>query len=73
MVITVERANGIRCPRCWNYHTIQKNFMDMCDRCLLACKEGAADWVANGQLTQEEASTLLEGIEASAKQWEVSN
>jgi len=67
--ILIERAEGTKCPRCWNYHKVRKNFMDMCDRCQLACLEGAADWVANGQLTQEEADQLVAGIKESAEQW----
>ena len=67
--VKIERASGTKCPRCWNYHTVKGNFMGMCDRCQKACLEGAADWVARGQLTQEEANQLIAGIKESAKQW----
>lgn len=68
-MIKIERASGTKCPRCWNYHTIQGNYMDMCDRCQAACLEGAADLVAMGQLTKEEGEQLVAGIKATVKKW----
>lgn len=33
MQVIVERADGVKCPRCWKYHGIPDNFMGMCDAC----------------------------------------
>jgi hypothetical protein len=33
MEIKVERADGLKCPRCWKYHGIQENYQGICDRC----------------------------------------
>lgn len=38
--ISIERALGVKCPRCWKYHTVADNFMDLCDACgITICKD----------------------------------
>lgn len=71
--VTIDQASGVKCPRCWNYHPVRKNFMDMCDRCMKNVLEGLPDWVANGQLTEAEAGELKAGILASVNQWKRAN
>jgi len=69
VIVSITRADGSKCPRCWNYHTVQGNYRDLCDRCSLACVEGARDWVVRGQLSAAEASELVAGIKASVARW----
>jgi len=39
ITIEVRRADGIKCQRCWNYHTVQGNPKDVCDRCVVVITE----------------------------------
>lgn len=55
VTVEVKHADGIKCPRCWNYHTIQGNPLDVCDRCVVTVTD-ALDWlVAEGRWTQADA------------------
>lgn len=31
--VLVEKAEGVKCPRCWKIHPVRVNFQDLCDRC----------------------------------------
>src|SRR6266849_4570333 len=52
--ITVEKADGAKCPRCWKYHTVQGNPQGICDGCVIAILEGLPYWVETGVFTQEQ-------------------
>ncbi len=39
----VTPSQGIKCPRCWNYHTVRENHDGLCDRCLRLIAEHWAD------------------------------
>lgn len=32
--VSVSASTGIKCPRCWQYHTVRVNYDGLCDRCL---------------------------------------
>jgi hypothetical protein len=34
--ITIERAEGRKCPRCWKYDGIPENYQGICDACVRA-------------------------------------
>jgi len=36
MKVTVERAEGVKCPRCWKYNGIPENYQGICDQCVRA-------------------------------------
>jgi len=67
--LTISHADGHKCPRCWQWHTVQGNYLDLCDKCQLACLEGVGDWVERVQLTIAEGERLVAGIRASARRW----
>lgn len=67
--IKVEKADGAKCPRCWNYHTVQGNPQGICDRCVLAILEGLPYWVETGVFTQEQADEFRAEVKAMVNRW----
>ena len=67
--VKVERAPGIKCPRCWNYHTVQGNPMDVCDRCVVAVTSMLEWLVAEGRWTQADADEWRALVKASVDRW----
>jgi hypothetical protein len=67
--IKVERAPGVKCPRCWNYHTIQGNPMDVCDRCVLVVTQSLPSLVADGRWTEADAQEWRDMVQASVNRW----
>ena len=63
------KEEHISCPRCRNGHTVRGNFMDMCDFCCLQCLNGVNDFVLSGQMTQDEADRLINGIKEAQNKW----
>jgi phage FluMu protein Com len=48
MKVTVERAEGHKCPRCWKYHGIPENYQGICDFCARALLEAdPEDYLGN--------------------------
>ena len=35
----IEKADGVKCPRCWHYHVIAANHDHLCDRCIMVILE----------------------------------
>jgi hypothetical protein len=67
--IEVTKADGAKCPRCWNYHTVQGNPQGLCDRCISSILEGLPYWVANGTFTQEQADEFRAEVKAMVDRW----
>lgn len=67
--IKVERAPGQKCPRCWNYHTIQGNPLEVCDRCVLTVTSMLPELVADGRWTQADADEWRALVKASVERW----
>jgi len=65
----VVRSGAIKCTRCRNYHTIQHNPMDCCDRCVFIVNEMLPDLVASGTWTQESADEWRELVRQSVNHW----
>lgn len=67
--IIVERAPGQKCPRCWNYHTVIGNPMEVCDRCVVAITS-SLDWlVAEGRWTQADADEWRGLVREMVNRW----
>lgn len=62
-------SGEVVCQRCRNGHTVQGNFMDMCDFCCIQCLQGAEDMVVMKMLTQDEADRLVNGIREANSKW----
>ena len=69
VTVKVERAPGTKCPRCWNYHTIQGNPMDVCDRCVVVVTQMLPELVADGRWTEEDAEEWRGMVRASVDRW----
>jgi hypothetical protein len=67
--VKVERALGVKCPRCWNYHTIQFNPMDCCDRCVRAVTEMLPYLVENNLWTEADCEEWRELVRQSVNRW----
>ena len=67
--IKVERALGTKCPRCWNYHTIQGNPLGVCDRCVRAINEMLPDLVADGRWTEADAEEWRLAVFGMVSRW----
>jgi Zinc finger found in FPG and IleRS len=67
--IKVEKADGQKCPRCWNYHTVRGNPQELCDRCISAILEGLPYWVENGTFTQEQADEFRAEVKTMVNRW----
>jgi len=67
--VKVERANGSKCPRCWNYHTVQGNPQGVCERCVLSVLEVLPQAVAEGRVTQEDADEFRVEVRAMVNRW----
>lgn len=67
--VKVERAPGAKCPRCWNYHTIQGNPMDVCDRCVVTVTEMLPELVADGRWTEADAQEWRDLVQATVNRW----
>lgn len=71
--IKVERADGQKCPRCWNYHTVQGNPQELCDRCVSAILEGLPYWVETGVFTQAQADEFRAEVRAMVNRWKATS
>lgn len=69
MEIKVEKADGVKCPRCWKFHSVQGNPQDVCDTCVLSILEGLPQWVADGVFSQEQADEFRAKCKAMANRW----
>lgn len=67
--IEVRKADGVKCPRCWNYHTVGGNPQELCDRCISAILEGLPHWVETGVFTQEQADDFRAEVRAMVNRW----
>lgn len=67
--IEVAHADGEKCPRCWNWHTVRGNPQNLCDRCIGNILEGLDDWVERGQMTQEQADGFRAEVRAMVDRW----
>jgi hypothetical protein len=67
--VSVARADGVKCPRCWNYHTVQGNPMEVCDRCVAAVTEMLPGLVAEGKWTQADADEWQAMVKAMVDRW----
>jgi hypothetical protein len=67
--IEVKRADGVKCPRCWNYHTVIGNPQDVCDRCLVIVTGMLDDLVRDGKCTAEDAEEWRQQVRAVRERW----
>jgi hypothetical protein len=67
--IAVERAPGVKCPRCWNYHTIQGNPMEVCDRCIVIVTGMVPDLIKSGAWTQADGDEWRALVQTSVNRW----
>jgi hypothetical protein len=65
----VARIGALKCQRCRNYHTVQGNPMDCCDRCVLTVTQMVPELVASGAWTQESADEWKALVQASVNRW----
>jgi len=42
--LRIEKARGLKCPRCWNYRTLGQDpeYQDLCERCASAVRQNSA-------------------------------
>lgn len=69
MTVEVYKADGIKCPRCWNYHTVVGNPQDVCDRCLVTVTNMLDDLVVEGKVLSEDADEWREQVQATLTRW----
>jgi hypothetical protein len=69
VVVKVERADGQKCPRCWNYHTVIGNPLEVCDRCVLAINEMLPQLVSEGRWTEADAEEWRGLVRAMVNRW----
>jgi hypothetical protein len=58
-----------KCPRCRNWHTVQHNPMDCCDRCVSAVSAMLPDLISSGAWTQESADEWRALVKESVNRW----
>jgi hypothetical protein len=63
VVITVEQAVGVKCPRCWKIHSVDCNFDNLCDRCV--------DAILTDHPNHESVPHIKAALEAQRKRWAV--
>jgi hypothetical protein len=71
MEVKVERAEGLKCPRCWKYHGIQENYQGICDRCAEAIiTSDPADYLANkgDKQTDEDFIACFKALQVDVKE-----
>ena len=69
--IEITRAPGVKCPRCWNYHTIQGNPLDVCDRCFSVVTGMLDDLVADGRWAQADADEWRALVKETVNRWKI--
>lgn len=65
----VARSGAIKCTRCRNYHTVQGNPMDCCDRCVITVNSMLPDLLASGTWTRESVDEWKALVKASVNRW----
>src|SRR5271166_6812167 len=60
---------AIKCPRCWNIHSVHGNPLDCCDRCMLTVTSMLPELVADGRWTQESADEWRGLVQAMRDRW----
>jgi hypothetical protein len=70
--VNVKRTEGTKCPRCWNYTTVQGNPQELCDRCVLAILEGMEQFIAEGRVSQADADEFRAEVRAMHDRWKMS-
>jgi hypothetical protein len=58
-----------KCPRCRNWHSVQGNPMDCCDRCVFTVNSMLGYLVENNIWTQESADEWRELVQQSVNRW----
>jgi hypothetical protein len=61
--IEVQKAEGVKCPRCWKLRGIPTNYQGICDECQQTLKEILPDLAEQGIFTQEQVAEALEKIQ----------
>jgi hypothetical protein len=69
VTVEVSRASGTKCPRCWNYHTVQGNPMGCCDRCVLAVTAMLPELVGSGRWTEADAEEWRVLLRSMVAKW----
>jgi hypothetical protein len=64
-LIEVKHADGVKCPRCWHYHTVIGNPQDVCDRCLLLVNAGLNEL----DVPPEEVEEWRRAVQAMLSRW----
>jgi hypothetical protein len=65
----VARIGALKCARCRNYHSVQGNPYDCCDRCVLTVNSMLPDLLASGTWTQESCDEWRALVKASVNRW----
>src|SRR5271170_677243 len=60
---------AIKCPRCWNIHSVHGNPMDCCDRCVLTVTQMLPELVADGRWSEADAEEWRELVRATVNRW----
>ena len=65
----VASVPGTKCPRCRNWHSIQGNPMDCCDRCVFTVTSMLSWLVSEGRWTAADADEWRELCKQSVNRW----
>jgi hypothetical protein len=69
--IKVERAEGVKCPRCWKYQGIPENYQGICDACVQTILEtDPKDLLTNKgeKQTDEDFITCFQGLQRDVRE-----
>lgn len=62
-----DNPNYVKCPHCWQYHSVHGNYENLCDRCCLSILEGAGYNETSAYV--EACRELKPAILESMKRW----
>ncbi len=65
----VARIGALKCPRCRNYHSVQCNPKDCCDRCVFTVNSMLPELVADGRWSEADAQEWRDLVQASVNRW----
>ena len=65
----VARSGAVKCQRCRNYHTVQGNPKDCCDRCVLTVNSMLPELLADGRWSQEDCDEWRALVKESVNRW----
>jgi hypothetical protein len=69
--IHVEKADGVKCPRCWKYQGIPSNYQGICDPCVKAILDSTADDYLHNrkpEQTEDDFRAAFAGLQQSIRE-----